>query len=87
MQSEAQFGETVKKFRLAHRLSQLQLAELLADKGFAMHQTTVAKLEKGTRPIRLAEAFALADILLMPVWTPERKPECSNSRSRPSQPL
>lgn len=68
---ETEFGAAVKRFRKAHRLSQEQLSEILASHGFPMHQTTVAKLERGGRPIRLAEAFALADILLMPVWTPD----------------
>lgn len=31
-----------------------------------MHQTTVAKIERGARPLRVAEAAALADVFEMP---------------------
>lgn len=32
-----------------------------------MHQTTVAKIERGARPLRLAEAVALTEVFEMPV--------------------
>ncbi len=32
-----------------------------------MHQTTVAKIERGSRPLRVAEAVALAEVMGMPV--------------------
>lgn len=32
-----------------------------------MHQTTVAKIERGTRPLRVAEATAIAEVFEMPI--------------------
>ena len=32
-----------------------------------MHQTTVAKIERGARPLRVAEATALAQVFEMPI--------------------
>lgn len=43
--------------------SQSELARRLGDAGIpGIHQTTIARIEAGTRPIRLAEAVALARI-------------------------
>ena len=39
----------------------------MAAHGFEMHQTTVAKLEGGQRPIRLNEVQALADVFGVPI--------------------
>lgn len=46
--------------------SQADLAERLAEVGFPVHQTTVAKLESGRRPLRVAEVYALALIFRIP---------------------
>lgn len=54
-----------------------------------MHQTTITKIERGTRPLRVAEASAIAQIFDMPVmavfelslpgdapwWAPDDQPE------------
>jgi hypothetical protein len=42
------------------------MARELRDLGFPMHQTTVAKLESGDRPLRVGEAVAVAAVFGMP---------------------
>jgi transcriptional regulator with XRE-family HTH domain len=63
---ETSFGEKVKQWRRARNWSQEDLAEQLRQQGFEMHQTTVAKIERGTRPLRVAEAAAIATIFRVP---------------------
>lgn len=63
---EQAFGDRVRQWRKARSWSQEDLAEKLNDFGFEMHQTTVAKIERGTRPLRVAEAVALAQIFGVP---------------------
>lgn len=47
--------------------SQVELSKRLAYWGFDMHQTTIAKLEAGKRPLRVAEMFALSHVFRLPV--------------------
>lgn len=63
---ERAFGEKVRQWRQARNWSQEDLAEELRLIGFEMHQTTVAKLEKGLRPLRVAEAAAIAAVFGLP---------------------
>ena len=63
---ERTFGEKVRQWRQARNWSQEDLAEQLRELGFDMHQTTVAKLEKGSRPLRVAEAAAISTIFGVP---------------------
>jgi transcriptional regulator with XRE-family HTH domain len=58
--------------------SQRQVAEAMRAYGYSWHQTVVAKIEQGTRPIRLNEALDLAALfrvsltdLLVPPTGPE----------------
>lgn len=44
-------------------LSQAQLSELVKSRGFNLHQTAIAKIEAGKRPLRVGELFALSDCL------------------------
>ena len=44
-------------------MSQADLAAALQGRGFAFHQQGVGKLEKGERPLRFEEAYALGEIL------------------------
>ena len=60
-------GEKFKALREERGWSQLEVAKRMTDRGFAMHQTTVAKLETGSRPLRLAEMAALAGVFGLPV--------------------
>jgi hypothetical protein len=53
-----------------------------------MHQTTVAKIERGARPLRVADATALAEVLDMPIMAvfelslPEDSPGNLDTRRR-----
>ena len=50
-------------------LSQTELCERLAEVGFPMHQSVLARIESGQRPIRVDELFALAAALqVAPVY-------------------
>ncbi|GAC1398569.1 MAG: hypothetical protein NVSMB60_09870 [Mycobacterium sp.] len=64
---EKRFGEVVRGWRLARNWSQEEVAEKLRHEGFEMHQTTVAKIERGARPLRVAEASAIGAVFDMPV--------------------
>ncbi len=63
---ETSFGQKVRQRRQARNWSQDDLANQLRRQGFDMHQTTVAKIERGTRPLRVAEAAAIANIFRVP---------------------
>jgi DNA-binding XRE family transcriptional regulator len=52
---EAVIGANVARYRLARGMSQSDLAEAIG-----VHQQTILKIEKGTRPLRYTEAVALA---------------------------
>jgi len=56
-------GLRVRELRAARGWSQEALGRRMTSLGYPMHQTTVAKLEAGTRPLRVSELVALADIL------------------------
>jgi transcriptional regulator with XRE-family HTH domain len=64
---ERRFGEIVRGWRQDRNWSQEDVAERLRHQGFEMHQTTVAKIERGARPLRVAEATALAEVFEMPI--------------------
>ncbi len=57
----------VRGWRLDRNWSQEEVAEKLRYEGFEMHQTTVAKIERGARPLRVAEAAAIGAVFDMPV--------------------
>lgn len=59
---EKRFGEQLRQWRKARRWSQEYLADKLGELGFELHQTNVGKIERGERPLRLAEAAALASL-------------------------
>ncbi len=64
------FGARVREVRERRGLSQHQVSlEMQVFHGFPWHQTTVAKTEAGERPIKLAEAVALADALDVRLFT------------------
>jgi transcriptional regulator with XRE-family HTH domain len=63
---EKSFGNKVRQWRRARNWSQDDLAHRLRRHGFDMHQTTVAKIERGSRPLRVAEAAAIAFIFRVP---------------------
>lgn len=63
---EKRFGEVIRRWRLDRNWSQEEVAERLRHQGFEMHQTTIAKIERGARPLRVAEASALGAVFDMP---------------------
>jgi transcriptional regulator with XRE-family HTH domain len=66
LEHERAFGRNVARLREERDWSQAELARRLTALGFEMHQTTVAKLEAGKRPVRLAEMYALAQVFELP---------------------
>lgn len=64
---ERALGVKVRHLRERREWSQAKLARHLSDLGLEMHQTTVAKMEAGRRPIRVSEAAAVAQALGVPV--------------------
>lgn len=61
----ANIGETIRRERERLGLSQDALADGMVARGFPFHQATVYKIEKSTRPVRVEEAVALAELLNM----------------------
>jgi transcriptional regulator with XRE-family HTH domain len=59
---EDRFRKQLYEERKRLHWSQETLAAKLSASGTAMHWTTVAKIEKGTRSVRIDEAAALADL-------------------------
>jgi hypothetical protein len=55
--------ELLRKSRRDRGLTQTDLADEMALRGFRWSQPTVARVENGRRPLALAEARALMDIL------------------------
>lgn len=61
-------GENIQRFRKAKGMTQTQLAETLTEfTGQTVHQQTILKIEKGTRPLRYSEARSFADALNVPL--------------------
>ncbi|MFC8037846.1 helix-turn-helix domain-containing protein [Paenarthrobacter sp. NPDC057355] len=61
---ENQFAENVQRLRELKGWSQGELARRMTEEGWeGFHQTTISRIEKGQRPVRLAEARGLARVL------------------------
>lgn len=60
---EQVFTDSVKALRQARGLTQTDLARSMKSRGFPFHQPTVQRIEEGSRPVRLTEAYALAEVL------------------------
>ena len=60
-------GSNVQRFRVARGMSQSDLAEAMSQGGERVHQQTILKIEKGTRPLKYAEAARLSDVLQVPM--------------------
>ena len=58
--TSATFIAWLKDARAAAGLSQQNVADALKAQGFRFHQTMIAKIERGERPVRLDEAVAFA---------------------------
>jgi transcriptional regulator with XRE-family HTH domain len=64
---ELNFRTNMKRARESQDVSQTDLARQMKDRGFGFHQQTVQRVESGDRPVRLNEAYAIAEILDMTV--------------------
>src|SRR5215217_1703109 len=56
-------GAKLQRIRKAAGLSQADLATQLEARGLPFQQPTILKVEKGSRPLKLEEAYAIAQIL------------------------
>jgi transcriptional regulator with XRE-family HTH domain len=68
LEAERRVARNIRDQRARSGMSQEQVARGLQQNDFDFHQSTVAKVESGKRPLRLAELFAFADVLDVP-WT------------------
>ncbi len=66
-QRERIIGAKVRQLREQRGWSQADLSDRLAYYGWPLHQTNVSKIESGRRPLRVAEAVALALVFGLPV--------------------
>jgi transcriptional regulator with XRE-family HTH domain len=65
---DKQFGKVLKQQRERQGWTQPQMAKMLVDRGVQpMHDTTIAKIEAGTRSVRINEAVGIADVLGVPL--------------------
>jgi transcriptional regulator with XRE-family HTH domain len=66
----------LRTYREADNISQDELAQRMADRGFGFSQATIWKIESGQRPVRASELVALADSLgIMTATSLTRKPD------------
>lgn len=65
---DAHLAANLRLWREARTLSQEELAGRMSERGFGFTQSTVWKIEQGRRPVKLAEAVALADALGLRRW-------------------
>lgn len=65
--AEAAFALNLRMARTAKGITQAELAEQMAKRGFSWHPPTVYKVEANERQIQLGEAMELARILGVPV--------------------
>ena len=56
----------IRELRQARRISQASLAGSMTQRGFAWHQSTVARIEAGRQPLRADELAAIGWILGVP---------------------
>jgi len=61
--TEHYFSKRVKAEREDRKWTQIDMAKMLSDKGIHMHWTTIAKIEKGDRSVRIDEAAGIAEVL------------------------
>lgn len=63
----AVFARRLRQARRAASLTQADLAAQLVERGFAMDSTTITRIERLDRAVKLEEALALAEILGEPL--------------------
>lgn len=75
-EDERRFGAAVRRYREEAGWSQGELARRLNDLGWkAFHQTTISRIEKGERPIRLSEAKGFQKVFGRSEWEFAADPE------------
>lgn len=67
--AEHHFSKRLKAERIDRGWTQAEMAKLLSEKDIHVHWTTIAKIEKGTRSVRIDEAAGIADLLNISVDT------------------
>ena len=67
-ESDAILARRLRALREAAQLTQRQLADRMAGAGYQMHQTTIAKIESGDRPVTIGEAVAAAPASSASTW-------------------
>lgn len=60
--AERRLGVRLRREREARGWSQQEVANRLADRGISLHMSAIAKIEAGSRTVRLNEAMALAQV-------------------------
>ena len=76
----------LRTYREAGNISQEELAQRMADRGFGFSQATIWKIESGQRPVRASELIALADSLeVMPATSLTYKPDAARHQIRLEQ--
>ena len=66
---EVVFGRRLRKLRTGTGMSQTEVASQVSALGHhQLHQTAIAKIEAGTRPLRLDEAFDIAHVFNLEPW-------------------
>ncbi|MBC6462620.1 helix-turn-helix transcriptional regulator [Actinomadura sp. HBU206391] len=71
---EERFARNLRERREAMGLSQAELAERMVEAGHAFHQQTIARVENGTRAVRLNEAEQFARVVNSTVADLTRQP-------------
>ena len=67
-EDDGRFAQRMQQIREGRGISQSALVDKLRDNGWSkVHQTTVSRIEKGERPVRLGEARAIAAALGVPL--------------------
>ncbi|QZT56590.1 helix-turn-helix domain-containing protein [Mycolicibacterium austroafricanum] len=62
-------GANVRRYRMARGLSQAELADALSrHAGERIHQQTIQKIEKGSRPLKYSEAVQLSSVLQIQLY-------------------
>ena len=67
VEDEANFVESIKRLREEKEWTQADLARAMSDIGWTgIYQTTVSRIENGSRPLRMGEARGIAKALGVP---------------------
>jgi transcriptional regulator with XRE-family HTH domain len=86
--ADRRFGQRLRALREERGMSQQALVTLLCELGItSWHQTTVGKVEVGTRPVRLVEALAVAAVFDLTVDELLEDPDTERARSRRARQL